>query len=411
MSSWNCESSLLSRDSDRIVPIRAGVISRFSLGVALAWLSLLFPLSSHAQFISFILESDPVDRTITTDTIDVDGVAYISLPLLMEHAGGAYNLLPTRLRVDYRGTTAWLRAGDVRVHALSIFSLRYPILNRNGDTLIAALDVLPFFLKAFRATIYSDSRLENSKQAAEPETDEDETDTRLVSLPRLGEENTIVVIDPGHGGYDAGLQGPGGYEEKTLSMDIARRLKPILENMLRVRVLLTRSEDAGLSTSDRASFANDNGGTVLISIHAGGTMSPGTTGIAVYYGPRNASPGSTRLAGRIVSSSRRVGDEFAPASEVLARLIGGELARTTSSALRGVLEVPARLLREAAMPSVMIEVGCLTNPSDEALLRTGEYRERVAQGIADGLSTFFRTKEAAGPTGDTSASERALARR
>ena len=130
-----------------------GPIPRIARPCLLALLLSLPASHSHAQDITFNLDTRDGSKLVSFEPVDLDGTPYISLPPLMVELGGAYNLLPTRVRVDYGGTTAWLRVDDVRVHALSIFSLRHPIKKLDSDILIAADDITPFFFKAFRSRI------------------------------------------------------------------------------------------------------------------------------------------------------------------------------------------------------------------------------------------------------------------
>lgn len=347
----------------------------------------LLALSSGAQLLTFDLESPGDERVLISESIVLDGTPYVSLPLLMEQAGGAYNLLPTRVRVDYKSATAWLRVDDVLVHALSIFSLGNPIRRHEEDAAIAAADVAPFFLKAFRTTVSL-----REVVAEEPLPGEEEAGNLLsepedvaigIPLSSVGPVE-VIVIDPGHGGYDQGLEGVAGYAEKTLCLDVALRLKVILEESLTQEIVLTRSDDIGLPVSDRLMVANNSGGDLLISIHAGGMIAPRTSGVALYYKPAIKTGQSGLFARR-----RTPGGNIGQSSRTLAHAIASSLTNSTAAALRGVLEAPARLLRDSTMPSVMVEVGCLTNPTEEGQLQTEAYRARVAEGIAQGVLAYL----------------------
>jgi N-acetylmuramoyl-L-alanine amidase len=266
----------------------------------------------------------------------------------------------------------------------------HPIRKLDNDTLIAAGDVTPFFLKAFRARITVSAPLQAPLEAPEtpsaPES-EGEGDSQAISIRPFTEPLSVIVIDPGHGGYDQGLVGIAGYQEKVLCLDVALRLKTLLEKTLTQTIVLTRTEDIGISIEDRARLASESEGDLLISIHAGATMTPGTSGIAIYYRP----PRSLIARRGLFSRSAGFPDDDAHASRALGDSIAGALTTTTSAALRGVHSAPARLLQQAVMPSIMIEVGCLTNLNEEALMKTPEYREQIAQGIADGVLAYLKT--------------------
>ncbi len=375
-----------------------GPIPRIARPFLLVLLLSLPASHSHAQAITFHIDTGDELKVVSFEAIDIEGTRYISLPLLMVELGGSYNLLPTRVRVDYGGTIAWLRVDDIRVNALSIFSLAHPIRKLENDTLIAAADVKPFFLKAFRTKVTEPPQAppEISETPAAPEAEEETGDLQTISIPPPVEPLRVIVIDPGHGGYDQGLVGITGYQEKVLCLDVALRLKALLEKTLTQTIVLTRTEDAGISVRDRARLAGESEGDLLISIHAGATRTPGTSGIAVYHRPLS---GLTARRGLRSPTADLLYGGTDP-SRALGRSIAGALTTTTSAPLRGVHAAPARLLQQAAMPSVMIEVGCLTNPNEEALMQTPEYREQTAQGIADGVLAYLKSRGAPGRTSE-----------
>lgn len=348
-----------------------------------------FPIC--AQLTTLTVGQGVEQRRVALEPMIVDDRAYVSLPVLMEELGGAYNLLPRRVRVDYNATTAWLKVDDVRVHALSIFSLAHPIRKLDTDVYIALEDVAPFFLKAFRARLtLSGPALTGGEppETPEPSGSEPAAPATVSSVP-VARPISVIVIDAGHGGYDAGLVGVGGYQEKVLCLDIALTLKAFLEDTIAQTIVLTRSEDSGLSIADRVLIATENDGELLITIHAGGAMTPRTSGIAIFYRPLE------RFRAPLLNA--RLGFPGTPGSTIgighpsrsLARSIAGALANSTAARIRGVHEAPVRLLQRAAMPSIMVEVGHLTNSAEEALLRTQDYRERIARGIADGLLAYM----------------------
>lgn len=394
--------SILNRDHN------GGAVSSSTLfpnvaRVYLLSLSLLLLASPvHAQLTTLTVGQGVEQRRIALEPMTVDDRAYVSLSALMEGLGGAYNLLPARVRVDYNATTAWLRVDDRRVDALSIFSLAYPIRELDTDVYIALQDVGHFFLKAFRAELsLSGPALTDGEPAETPEPSESEPDSRttLSSLPVARPVN-VIVIDAGHGGYDSGLVGAGGYQEKVLCLDVALRLKAFLEDSIGQTIVLTRGEDSGLSTQDRILVATENEGELFITIHAGGAMTPRSSGITVLYRPLD-SLGAPLLNSRLSFSGTGGGPiEIGHPSRSLARSIAEALSDSTATRIRGVHAAPVRLLQRAEMPSVMVEVGHLTNSAEEALLQTQDYRERIARGIADGLLAYLNATGASTPAGN-----------
>src|SRR4029450_1987685 len=92
-----------------------------------------------------------------------------------------------------------------------------------------------------------------------------------------------VVLDPGHGGEDAGVRGLNGTKEKDLGLAVARKVKATIESRLGIRVLLTRDEDRNVSLNARAAMANNNKADLFISLHANASFSPAVTGASILY--------------------------------------------------------------------------------------------------------------------------------
>lgn len=310
---------------------------------------------------------------------------------MTDQLGGGYNLLPTRMRIDFRGATAWVGIGDNRVNAMSVFLLRHPVLRQGRDILIAQEDVTLFFERSFRVHVLPYEREDvmrsirirrglqlgndglGRRDALSPPT------TRV--LKRAARPVRVLVIDPGHGGYEPGVTGQGGYTEKDLTLAVGSALKEILERAVSQKIMLTRTEDIYLSLQQRAALANNGEGDFLLSLHAGGSFSAATNGAAIFY-PTLPS----------TATSRRTG--FTPQTLALETLaaaesVGAAFREVTASSLRGIHQAPCRLLSAVAMPGFLLEVGCLTNRTEEALLRTETYQRKIAEGIAKGLIPYL----------------------
>jgi N-acetylmuramoyl-L-alanine amidase len=177
-----------------------------------------------------------------------------------------------------------------------------------------------------------------------------------------------VVIDPGHGGDDAGFTGPGGHRESEVSFTIARRLEAVL-SAWGVLVYPTREQDASPTDSQRASLANALGADLYLSIHCAGSGSEVPRGTATYYfgHERFRSEAGARLAECIHAEVVAVGFDDA-----------------------GTHGKQYAILRETRMPAVQVEPGHLTNAGDEALLADPRTQRRIAEAIARGIRAFAR---------------------
>jgi len=96
-------------------------------------------------------------------------------------------------------------------------------------------------------------------------------------------KSITVIVDPGHGGQDTGGRGSGGVFEKELTLTLARNLAQVLEDIGRIRPVLTRTDDYTISLDDRAGMANHHGGDLLVSLHLGNSFQPVPLGFSLYY--------------------------------------------------------------------------------------------------------------------------------
>jgi len=223
----------------------------------------------------------------------------------------------------------------------------------------------------------------------------------------------VVVLDPGHGGHDPGAVGPRGLEEKTVVLDISKRVRRILRQRGNVIVHLTRESDHFLSLDDRTKFANARGADLFVSIHANAAPTSGASGVETFYLDNTTDRAAIRLAAfenrtapkkmsdlqmilRDLEQTAKVMESHALAHRVHRSLLDG--LQSDELALRdlGVKGNLFYVLMGARMPSVLVEVSFITNPREERLLRSEAYREKAARGIADGILGFLQEMESPG---------------
>ncbi len=213
-----------------------------------------------------------------------------------------------------------------------------------------------------------------------------------------------IVIDPGHGGDDVGVRSAKGIEEKQVTLDIARRLRAMVENRLGLRVILTRDDDRAIGLDDRAAVANNGKANLLISLHVNGARAPDQSGAEVFHlqldreseeviraataegAALPALDGGTRRLDLIpwdLAQARHL-DE----SSVLASVLQEELQRQVPMSGHPVRQAPMRLLAAANMPAALVEVAYLTNPEQEARLNTDDFKTTVAQAVFSAIVRF-----------------------
>jgi len=218
-----------------------------------------------------------------------------------------------------------------------------------------------------------------------------------------------IVIDAGHGGKDAGAIGSGGLQEKTVTLDIAKRLGKLIQENMGIKVIYTRDEDVFIPLWKRTKIANDYGGKVFVSIHANSASgNPSVRGFETFL----LRPGKTKDAIEVAQRENEVialeelyhkyeelsndklilytmaQSEFMKESEFLAAEIQKELDKVLTSPNRGVKQSGFHVLVGASMPNVLIEAGFLSNKTETKLLGQSRYRQKIARAIFSALVNF-----------------------
>jgi N-acetylmuramoyl-L-alanine amidase len=237
----------------------------------------------------------------------------------------------------------------------------------------------------------------------QPTRDGQATLTRTLGL-KIGR----IVIDPGHGGHDTGTIGPTGLMEKDLCLDVALRLGKIIEQHLPgADVVYTRSDDTFVPLEERTTIANQAKADLFISIHANSSRDSGARGIETYYLNMKGSAEAMEVAARenataqegvhdLESLVKKIAQtEKIDESKEFAQDIQDSLAKRVQKngknvKNRGVRKAPFVVLIGADMPSILTEISFLSNPADEKLLKQPEQRQRVAEGLFQGISSYLQ---------------------
>jgi N-acetylmuramoyl-L-alanine amidase len=261
----------------------------------------------------------------------------------------------------------------------------------------------------------SGSRDAKTDVAAETSKAARHTSSGNTSLVRaLGLKIGRVVIDAGHGGHDQGTSGPRGLLEKDVVLDIALRVGKLIEDRLGAEVIYTRSDDTFVPLEGRTALANDKKADLFFSIHANSSSTPHIAGVETYYLnlPDSRDKDAADVAARENASSQKsvfelqdlvkkitLNDKVEESREFAARVQASLYAFSArnipNSRNRGVKKAPFVVLIGAHMPSILAEIGFLSNPREETLLRKPEYRQKLAEALfrgvqryAEGLSHF-----------------------
>lgn len=214
-----------------------------------------------------------------------------------------------------------------------------------------------------------------------------------------------VVIDAGHGGHDTGTIGPNGLMEKDLVLDVALRLGALITQRLGAQVVYTRSEDVFIPLEDRTRIANDERADLFISIHANSSPEPAATGVETYYFNLTSDKTGLDLAMRENATSESAISDLNDllhkavlqtkleesrdfAQKVQTCLWASSVKMNSRSRDRGVRQAPFVVLIGATMPSILAEIGFVSNPHDEKLMRRSDQRQKIAEALFKGISQY-----------------------
>jgi len=226
------------------------------------------------------------------------------------------------------------------------------------------------------------------------------------SLVRVfGLKMSKVVIDAGHGGHDTGTIGPNGLMEKDLVLDVALRLGTLITQRLGAQVVYTRSDDVFIPLEDRTRIANDEKADLFISIHANSSPEPTATGVETYYFNLTSDKTGIDLATRENATSESAISDLNDllhkavlqtkleesrdfAQKVQSSLWAGSVKMNNRSRDRGVRQAPFVVLIGATMPSILAEIGFVSNPHDEKLMKRTDQRQKIAESLLKGVAQY-----------------------
>ncbi|MBF0320059.1 MAG: N-acetylmuramoyl-L-alanine amidase [Nitrospirae bacterium] len=221
-----------------------------------------------------------------------------------------------------------------------------------------------------------------------------------------------IVIDPGHGGHDPGAISKNGLKEKDVVLDISLQLVKILRERYFFDVHMTRKTDKFITLDERTAIANGKRADMFVSVHANANNSPSVRGLETYFLNFSNSEEALRVAARenaiSIKRMKEVQTELGLILASLAReskrdeslrlshYIQKSMHSTIGKSYKGVADHGVKqalfyVLVGASMPSALVEVSYLTNPEEEKLLGTDEYREILAESIATGINKYVST--------------------
>lgn len=267
------------------------------------------------------------------------------------------------------------------------------------------VDIITATAEEFATKVAADLAASIANQGAAPVTASTDPGTHApVTATR-----PLVVLDPGHGGVDNGASAPNGTHEKDITLAFALQLQKVLIDSGRFDVALTREDDTYLSLNERVDLARQNKADIFISLHADSFQEPDIRGASVYTRDENA----TDVLDKVLADGENRYDIVAgfaipqatPAvMDILVDLMRREMRKSSFLAAEAIVHqlepsvalrrFPVRqadffVLQAPDVPSVLVELGFLSNASDIANLQKSDWRDRVVDALARGIADYF----------------------
>ncbi len=221
---------------------------------------------------------------------------------------------------------------------------------------------------------------------------------------QLGLGVSRIVIDAGHGGHDPGAKGKGVTEAEVV-LDVALRLEKLLQKVPGIEVILTRRTDDFIELPERTAIANREGADLFLSIHANASPNAQARGIETYFlnfannlsaaavaARENAN--STQAMGALpdfvkaIALNNKLDESRDLATQVQHSMFGRMKGTNKTLKDLGVKQAPFVVLIGAAMPSVLAEISFVTNPQEARLIKTTQYRQKIAESLFDGIRKY-----------------------
>lgn len=232
---------------------------------------------------------------------------------------------------------------------------------------------------------------------------------------QMGLKIATIAIDAGHGGKDPGALGKGGLKEKEVTLDIARRLATLVKERLGRKVILTRDKDVYIPLEERPFIAKSKGADLFVSIHVNANRKRKARGIETYIqGLRASDTDAMATAAREnAMSTRRLSelkdelqkilkdlatDDKSEESLHLAHAVQGSLVSTVKQSQKKVVDLKVKraffyVLVNTQMPSILAEVGFISNAEEESLLRKEAYRQKLAEALFQGIKRYVESRD------------------
>jgi N-acetylmuramoyl-L-alanine amidase len=222
-------------------------------------------------------------------------------------------------------------------------------------------------------------------------------ESKPVTTIKKASGRKLIVLDPGHGGNDPGAIGFEGLNEKDVVLRVAQRVKDYLKPY-NADVLLTRNTDEFITLKNRAIFANSRKADLFVSIHCNASNNRTASGTRSYIYNRVASSKEAAEAAKFENKNTGafdfiMNDLRKSAYEYLSIELAGNIQRDLINGLKlkwlPTERAPFYVIANTNMPSVLVEIAFISNPNEENKLKTNEFKDKVANNIALGITQYM----------------------
>ena len=373
----------------------AGRITGLRIGQGIGNVRIVFDADSKFDYKVFTLSS-PNRLVIDTQGVDVSNSV---------SKNADENVFVKNVRVGSTGVDG------VRI----VFDLQKPVLIKKAFMLAPQSNFNWRFAIDLEATSEREFNSKIGNNYAVSSDDYNSADTKsshkpTATAPSKSSKRKIIVIDAGHGGVDPGAIGYNGTYEKNITLSMAKELKDLLEDNSNYKVYLTRSRDVFIPLRERVKISRSHDADLFISIHADSARNRKAVGLSVYTLSETASDKEAAalaekenkadiVAGlNFAEHSKEVSDillnlaqrETNNSSSEFATLLSSEMSKVAKTVSNTHRFAGFAVLKAPDVPSVLLELGYLSNPQEEKLLRQKSYRRKLGQAAVKAIDKYFK---------------------
>lgn len=362
---------------------------------------------------AFFVTGASADKSVSI--IEINGKSYILLDEMITAFSIEHSFDPVfqKGRLYYKSHYMVYKTGySCSIIDNSIAGSEHPIIRWNGGV------YLPVDLAVTLLESFYNKEVQHIKKRLIIAKDEHEEIKKpeKKNIPSKREKIGFIILDAGHGGKDPGAVGKGGVKEKTITLQLSKKVEAILKKRLEnTKIKATRSSDRFIELAERAEIANrelkkDTNG-IFISIHVNASISSRISGFETYFlsqNPTNEEARKTAALENNVVILENLGSgkkKYEDVDYIEALMMTTQIQKESSLLAdsvqkkidmnikefksRGVHKADFFVLRGALMPAVLVEVGFITHQKEIKLLKTDEYQDKLAEGIVDGVVDFI----------------------